>query len=36
MRAGPVAALALIAAVLGGAAVLVVAHAAGWLHSGGG
>ncbi len=34
MRAGPAAALALIAAVIGGAAVLVVAQAAGWLHSG--
>ena len=32
MRAGPVAALALIAAVLGGAVVLVVAKAGGWLH----
>ena len=36
MRAGPVAALALIAAVLGGAAVLAVAKAGGWLHSGDG
>ena len=34
MRAGPAAALALIAAVVGGAVVLVVAQAAGWLHSG--
>src|ERR671930_1553330 len=35
MRAGPIAALALIAAVLGGAAVLAVGKAAGWLESGG-
>src|SRR5205823_9404334 len=35
MRAGPTAALALIAAVLGGAAVLAVAGAAGRLHTGG-
>jgi 2-alkenal reductase len=35
MRAGPIAALALIAAVLGGAAVLAVAKAAGWLHGSG-
>ncbi|MFL5953007.1 MAG: S1C family serine protease [Gaiellaceae bacterium] len=34
MRAGPVAALALIAATVGGALVLVVAKAGGWLHSG--
>jgi 2-alkenal reductase len=34
VRAGSAAALALVAAVIGGAAVLVVAHAAGWLHSG--
>jgi 2-alkenal reductase len=34
MRPGPVAALALIAAVLGGALVLVVAKAGGWLHGG--
>jgi S1-C subfamily serine protease len=34
MRAGPIAALALIAAVLGGCAVLLVARSAGWLHSG--
>jgi S1-C subfamily serine protease len=33
VRAGPVAALALIAAVLGGAVVLVVAKADGWLHT---
>jgi S1-C subfamily serine protease len=32
MRAGPVAALALIAAAVGGALVLVVAKAGGWLH----
>ena len=32
MRAGPAAALALIAAVLGGAVVLAVAKAGGWLH----
>jgi len=32
VRAGPVAALALIAAVLGGALVLAVAKAGGWLH----
>ncbi len=32
MRAGPAAALALIAAALGGALVLVVAKAGGWLH----
>ena len=35
MRPGPVAALALAAAVLGGAFVLVVAKSAGWLHSAG-
>jgi 2-alkenal reductase len=35
MRAGPIAALALIAAILGGAGVLAVTKAAGWLHSGG-
>src|SRR5205823_3730315 len=35
VRSGPVAALALVAAVLGGGFVLVVAKAAGWLHSGG-
>jgi S1-C subfamily serine protease len=35
MRPGPAAALALIAAVLGGLAVLLVADAAGWLHGGG-
>jgi S1-C subfamily serine protease len=34
VRAGHVAALALISAVVGGAAVLLVAHAAGWLDSG--
>jgi 2-alkenal reductase len=34
VRSSSVAALALVAAVLGGAAVLVVAKAAGWLHSG--
>jgi S1-C subfamily serine protease len=34
VRASPAAALALIAAVLGGAVVLVVARAAGWLHAG--
>ncbi|MGH3002774.1 MAG: S1C family serine protease [Gaiellaceae bacterium] len=34
MRAGSVAALALIAAVVGGAAVLVVGKASGWLHAG--
>jgi S1-C subfamily serine protease len=36
MRAGPAAALALIAAAVGGALVLAVATAGGWLHSGGG
>src|SRR5919198_2033548 len=35
MRAGPIAAIALIAGVLGGAAVLAVGKAAGWLQSGG-
>lgn len=34
MRAGPAAALALIAAAVGGALVLVVAKGAGWLHGG--
>jgi S1-C subfamily serine protease len=34
VRAGAVAAVALIAAIVGGAAVLVVAGAAGWLHHG--
>jgi S1-C subfamily serine protease len=34
VRSGPVAALALISAVVGGALVLVVAKAGGWLHSG--
>ena len=34
MRSSSVAVLALVAAVLGGAAVLVVAKAAGWLHTG--
>ena len=34
MRSSPAAALALIAAVLGGAIVLVVGSAAGWLHGG--
>ncbi len=34
MRVGSVAALVLIAAVLGGSAVLVVAKSAGWLHAG--
>ena len=34
MRSSSVAALALVAAVLGGTAVLVVAKAAGWLHAG--
>jgi 2-alkenal reductase len=35
VRPGPAATLALIAAVIGGVAVLGVAKAAGWLHSGG-
>ena len=34
VRPGPVAALALVAAIVGGAAVLVVARAVGWLHAG--
>jgi S1-C subfamily serine protease len=34
MRAGPVAALALVSAVIGGVAVLVIARAGGWLHAG--